>query len=218
MTERPRSKFLKNIEEKMTGMEEGSLRYQILNSAKNFKTSWLDLGQSLYTAWKDKLYKEWGYTTFDVYTAREIGIRKQTAMKLLRSYYFLEKEEPAYLKKEFVDSSSAAVAPSYESVELLRNAKKKKVLDSADYARIKKDIFENGRDPQEVKKDLTALIRQRQELEPEEAWEKKKLSAVRRLVGTLRALKTESETLKLLPMPVIREIGQLIEKLEQETS
>lgn len=216
--EKQKSKFLKNIEEKMVTMDQGSLRYQILSSAKNFKTSWLDLGQALYTAWKDKLYKEWGYTTFDVYTAKEIGIRKQTAMKLLRSYCFLEKEEPAYLKKEFVDAASPAVVPSYESVELLRSAKNKKVLDERDYAHLKKDIFENGRDPREIKKDLTALIRQRQELEPEEAWKKRKVSAVRRLIGTLKALKAEVETIKLLPMSLIKETESLIEKLEQEIS
>jgi hypothetical protein len=216
--DKPKTKFLKNIEEKMQDLEEGSLRYRVLESAKNFKTSWIELGQSLYSAHKDKLYKEWGYTTFEVYVAKEIGIRKDTAMKLLRSYYFLEREEPDYLRKEYRDSATAAAVPSYESVELLRNAKSKKVLDEKDYAHIKKDIFEKGRDPRDVKKDLTALIRQRQELEPQEAWEKRKFSAVRRLIGTLRALKSEIETSKLLPMPLMKETEKLIEKLEQEIS
>ena len=88
-------KSLRNIEDKMASLEEGSLRYHVLESAKNFKSSWIELGRSLYSVYKDKLYKAWGFNTFDAYTLKEIGIKKPTAMKLLRSYYFLEKEEPS---------------------------------------------------------------------------------------------------------------------------
>jgi hypothetical protein len=209
-------KSLRNIEEKMQEMDQGSLRYHILENAKLFKTSWIELGRSLYTVWKDKMYKEWGYSSFDIYTMKETGIRKQTAMKLLRSYYFLEKEEPALLKQEYVDSAEAAQVPSYESVDVLRTAKNKKQLDSKDYESLKKEVFEKGRDAQEVKKDLTSLIRQRQELDPEEAQARKKDAAVRRLVGTLKSLKQEIEIGKLLPVSLIKEAAALIAKLEEE--
>ena len=117
------TKSLDNIEQKMKDMDAGSLRYHILENAKNFKVSWVELGRALYTVWKEKLYKDWGYTTLDAYTGKEIGIRKQTAMKLLKSYYFLEKEEPQYLKQEYIQGAEASVIPSYESVDLLRQAK-----------------------------------------------------------------------------------------------
>ena len=209
-------KSLKTIEEKMHGLDEQSLRYRILESAKEFKTSWIKLGQALYAAWKDRLYKEWGFATFDAYVRSEIGIRKQTALKLLRSYYFLEKEEPGYLQEEYVETADAAVVPSYESIDVLRLAKNKKDLDSADYLRLKRDIFEKGRDAREVRKDLTALIRQREELEPEEAYEKRKMATVRRFLGVLKSLKEEIETGKLLPSPIIKEASSLISKLEKE--
>ncbi len=216
--DRPKSRSLQDIEEKMGSLEKSSLRYMILESARDFKTSWIKLGQALYTAWKDKAYKEWGYVSFEAYTAKEIGVRRETAMKLLRSYFFLEKEEPEYLRREYVDSAPAPGLPSYESIELLRKAKNQKTLDEKDYTQLKRDIFEKGRDVREVKKDLTALIRQRQELEPEEAWEKRKFSSLRRLIATLRSLKTEIETAKLLPAPLVRETAALIKKLEDELS
>ena len=137
-------------------------------------------------------------------------------MKLLKSYYFLEKEEPQYLKQEYIQGAEASVIPSYESVDLLRQAKTKKTLDADDYAGLKKEVFENGKDAREVKKDLTALIRQRQELEPEEAHEKKRLSTLRRFLGTLKALKQEAEMGKLLPAPLIKEMNALVSKLEDE--
>jgi hypothetical protein len=218
MNDALKTKSLKNIEEKMSGVEADSFRYHVLLSAKNFKTSWIELGRALYSVWKDKKFKEWGYSTFEVYIASEVGIRKQTGMKLLKSYYFLEKEEPQYLKEEYSDSSEVKAIPAYEAVDLLRQVKNKKSLDSRDYERIKKDIFEKGRDTQEVKKDLTSLIRQRNELEPEEAWEKKKQSTLKRYIGTLKALRSEMEEQKLIPAGLLKEVASLINKLEAEIS
>jgi len=211
-----KTKALKNIEERMENLDVNSLRYRILESAKNFKTSWINLGRALYSAWKDKLYKDWGYSTFDTYTSREIGIRKQTAMRLLKSYYFLEKEEPEYLKKDYWESASVAVVPAYEAIDVLRMAKNKKVLGSQDYANLKKEIFERGKDAHELRKNLTTLIRQREELEPEEAYRKKRITTIRRFLGTLKALKQEIETSKLLPASIIKEAASLISKLESE--
>jgi len=213
-----KTKTLKGIEEKMQGLDEDSLRYHLLLSAKNFKTSWVELGRSLYSVWKDKLYKEWGYADFDNYTGREIGIRKQTALKLLRSYYFLEKEEPAYLRQDYAESSKASCVPGYESIDLLRLAKNKKELDSQDYADLKKAIFEKGKDSRQIRRDLNAIVRQRQELEPEQAYNKRRLSTVRRFLGTLKSLQKEIELSKLLPAPIIKEASALIIRLENELS
>ncbi len=216
MTDTLKSKSLRNIEEKMAGVETDSFRYHVLLSAKNFKTSWIELGRALYTVWKDKKFKEWGYSTFETYITGEVGIRKQTGMKLLKSYCFLEKEEPQYLKEEYSNASEVKTIPAYEAVDLLRQAKNKKSLDSRDYERFKKDIFEKGRDAQEVKKDLTSLIRQRAELEPEEARERRRESTLKRYIGTLKAIRAEMEEQKLISVSLLKEIAGLINKLEAE--
>jgi len=200
----------------MEGINEDSVRYSVLSSAKKFKSSWLELGQALYAVWKDKLYKEWGYLTFDAYTAKEVGIRKQTALKLLKSYFFLEKEEPAYVQKEYLESHGAKSIPSYESVNTLRLAKNNKELDSGDYAGIRRNVLDLGKEAKDVKRDITTLIRQRAEPDSAEAREKKKYAAVRRLVSTLRALKREIEASKLMTASIIRETDNLIKKLETE--
>lgn len=211
-----RTKSLDNIEQKMQEAAPDSFRQHVLKSARDFKTSWIELGRALYTVWKDKLYKEWDYSTIDTYAAKEIGIRKQTAMKLLRSYCFLEKEEPQYLKSDYANSQDAALVPGYESVDLLRQAKNKKDLDSQDYAGLKKAIFEKGKDAREVKKDLTALIRQRKELDPEEAHEAKRLLVLKRFLGSLKAITRELETAKLGSSALIKEADNLIKKIEAE--
>jgi hypothetical protein len=212
-----KTKAIQKIERQMEGLDENSIRYKILQNVVNFKTSWIELGQSLYSVWKDKLYRDWGYLTFEAYAAKEIGVRKDTAMKLLKSYYFLEKEEPQYLqKKEAADPSGAASMPSYESVNLLRLAKNKKEIGESDYESLKKNVFEKGRDVRDVRKDVTALIRQREELDPQEARKIRKETAVKRVVATLKALKNDIEISKLLPAGTIKDIKDLIVKLEAE--
>jgi len=213
-----KTKSIERIEEKMGAMDAESMRYQVLNNAKSFKTSWIGLGQALYTVWKDKLYKDWGYNKFDIYTSKEIGIRKQTALKLLRSYNFLEREEPYYLKKDFNEQANASALPTHEAIDVLRLASKKKDIDKVDYTRLKKNVLEKGKDAREIKKDLTALIRQREELEPEEAWRKRKLTLLKRFLSMLNSIKEEIKFSKMLPMSIIKDVEGLIKKLESEVS
>ncbi|MDD5504047.1 MAG: hypothetical protein PHV77_01890 [Candidatus Omnitrophica bacterium] len=211
-----KTKSIKIIEEKMSQFEESGIRHGILESAKNFKTSWINLAQALYSVWKDKLYKGWGYDKFEVYTAKEIGIRKQTAIKLLRSYSFLEKEDPLYLKKDYNDEADTALLPSYESVDVLRLASNKKNLNRDDYAKIKRSVLEMGKDAGSVKKDLTALIRQREELEPEEVWQKKRLTLLKRFLTTLKSLVSEARTSNILSSKTIDDVQKTIDRMEAE--
>lgn len=206
---------IERIEGKMAQVEAGSLRHNALQSAKSFKTSWVELGQSLYSVWKDKAYKEWGYAKFETYTAKEIGIRKQTALKLLKSYYFLEKEEPRLIEKDYVRTAETACMPTYEAVDVLRRASSNRDIDRTDYATIKKNVLERGRAAGEVKRDLTALIRQREELEPEEA-RRRRLALVKRLISLLRSVREEIKVSHMLPAQLISDTERLIGKLEKE--
>jgi len=209
---------MENIDRKLENVEEGSARHRVLSSAKSFKTSWFELGQSLYSVWRDRLYKDWDYATFDAYTAKEIGIKKPTAMKLLKSYYFLEKEEPNYVERAAVSPENPASVPTYDAINILRLAKNKKTLDGGDYAHLRREVLEMGREASLVKKDLTSLIRQREELEPDEARHKKRMATLKRLVTSLKSLRTDIENSKLLPVSTIKEISGLIHKIELEIS
>jgi hypothetical protein len=224
---------VETLRRKMQETADNPVRRHVVETAKNFKTSWVDLGRALYSVWKDKLYKEWGFQKFETYTSQEIGIRKQTAMKLLRSYFFLEKEEPSLLKRAVsadddgdtgepsedspdCDGQEASQVPSFESVELLRQAKNNKKLDKDDYEALKKQIVDDGRDAVEVKKDLTRMIRERKELEPEEAREERRTAVVRRFLSTLKSLKMEMEAAKMLPASIARDVDALIERVNAE--
>ena len=211
-----KSKSIEKLEEKIRQACDDPLRREVLESAKFFKTSWIELGRCLYTIYKDKKYKEWGYNEFENYTSKEIGIRKETSLKLLRSYFFLEKEEPEYLRSQSRKDAPAGNIPTYEAVDVLRQAKNKKFLGEEEYKHLKSQIFDKGKDGREVKKDLAALIRSREELEPEEAWEKKRTIVLKRLLSVLRSLKDEAKSSKLVSAQIIKEAESLIYKLESE--
>ncbi|MDD5566032.1 MAG: hypothetical protein PHG31_04005 [Candidatus Omnitrophica bacterium] len=213
-----KTKSIRGIEEKMSGIAAGSIRYQVLESARDFKNSWIGLGRLLYAVWKDKLYRGWGFLTFDAYIKQEIGIKKMTAMKLLRSYYFLEQQEPQYLKASAAQDRDVATIAAYESIDVLRLAKNKSELGQEDYAHFKQAVFEKGKDFREVRKELTALIRERKEANPQEALELRRMNTVKRLLGTLRSLRQEIEVAKLMPHALIKETAELIRKIEDEIS
>ena len=79
-------------------------------------------------------------------------------------------------------------------------------------------MFEKGKEAPAVRKDLTAMIRQRQELDPDEARQKNRSATLRRFVGVLKAIKIEIDTQKLLPAALAKEAAELIRKLEAELS
>lgn len=200
----------------MKGIEnEGEIRTYILKKAKEFKSSWIEFARVLYPVWKDKLYRGWGYLTFEGYTAKEIKIRRTTAMKLLGSYSFMEKEEPQYLTKEYIEGDDSGV-PQYEAVEALRKAKTKGILDEDEYAKLKTNVFESGYDAKEVKKELTSLIKQREEVSPDEARKRENIRQVQRLLTSLKTIKRDLELLKILPASITEETASLIQKIEQE--
>ena len=210
------NRAIEKIEHKMESISPDTLRYEALNTAKNFKTSWIGLGQVLNTVWRDKSYKGWGYTEFESYVTKEIGIRKETALKLLRSYAFLENKEPHYLKKDYTQDTNAREVPTYEAVDVLRRASTNKNLDKEDYTKIKKYVLDDGKDVKGVKKDLSEIIKSREETDSEEAWQKKRTSIVKRFLNLLKSIKTELKALKILPKDILNQTEVLINKIEND--
>jgi len=213
-----KSKSIRNLEQKMAAIEPGSLRYQVLDASRKFKSSWIELGQILYTVYKDKHFKTWGYLSFEAYCQSEVGIQKQTAGKLIHSYYFLEKDEPEILKGIHSDGSTAPKnIPSLDAVNVLRLASKNKELTEDDYQDFKKSVFQDGKDGKEVKKQVGLRLRSlREEEDPEKARALRRTSTLRRLYATLRTLEKEVHAANLVSDRTAKEIEKLLGYLESE--
>jgi len=208
-----------NSHRQNTGLAEkdpSAVRAHVQKATLDFKNSWRNLAQALHTVFVDKLYRNWGYDKFDHYTEKEVHIRKHTAMKLIRSYAFLESEEESLHLTYGGKNKSSEDRPSLtlEATDILRKAKKS--LDEDDYQKVKKDIISEGKESKEVKKGLTALImKRRKDINPEEERTKHRKIAINRFLGLLRAFKTEIEVLKILPGTVAEEIEQLLKNIQR---
>ncbi len=211
--EKPKS--IQKIERRMEELDADSMRYHVLETAKRFKISWIELGQSLGEVWKDKLYRNWGYADFEAYAKKEIGIREQTAMKLVRSYNFLAAESPRHINKEHREEAKPAAVPTYEAVDVLRRASRNKNVDEEDYKVIRKKVLEDGRDAKEITSEIKRIVERNEELEPEGSRAKKKLSRLKRFVSILRSVRKEIRQEKILSQKVTKEAGELIDKLEE---
>ena len=190
------------------------IRAHVAQHAKDFKLSWVLLGQGLYSIWRDKLYHSWEFEKFEDYCVRELGLKKPLALKLVKTYFFVEQDEPVYLKKEFSETRETANIPSYEGLDVLRLARTRKELTREDYTKLRKDIFETGKEASIVRKDLTAIIKERKKIDPEQAREARHEQSVRRLVAALRSFKKDMETLKLVEPGIIEEAEGLLKRLE----
>lgn len=192
------------------------IRDKLIQFSKDFKTSWVNLGQNLYPVYKDKLFHAWGFEKFEDYTQRELGIKKETAAKLLKTYFFLEQNEPEYLKKEFIDERDPVQVPSCDALNVLRLARANKDLSKKDYAELKEAIYEKGKEAGEVRKDLVSIMKERKQVDPDEEREKRNVAAVKRLLSAMRSFEKDMEALKLAPAGLVAEVKSLMKKLEGE--
>jgi hypothetical protein len=213
-----KSRSIRNIEQKMAGIEPGSMRYQVLAACRNFKSSWIALGQILYTVYKDKHFKEWGHMTFEAYCKAELGLQKQTASKLLHSYYFLEKNEPQFLKSlQEPQATEPKKIPSVDAVNVLRLAANHKELTEDDYQEFKKSVFDDGCDGKDVKRQVGLRIRSlREEEDPEKARAQRRSLTLRRLLATLKTLQKEVRIAHLVSERTAKELERLLSSLESE--
>jgi hypothetical protein len=192
------------------------LRERAQEASKDFKTSWVTLAQTLHAIWRDKLYEYWGYEKFDHYTEREIGLKKSLAIKLVKTYEFVEQHEPAYLKAEFTDGREANSIPEMDAIHVLRQARFKKEVTKQDYQGLRRDVFDKGRSAVQVRQDLTTLMKERKHVDPDEEREQRNAASLRRLINAIRSFKKDAETLKLVKSGILKKAEELVEELQAE--
>ncbi len=191
-----------------------TIREDIQRYAKHFKTAWLNLGRHLFAVYQDKMYHAWGFEKFEDYTEKELGLPKGICQKLLKAYLFVEQQEPAYLEADFARERDAVRIPPYEAIDVLRLAKSKKELLAEDYQKLRHDVFDRGIPAAEVRKDLTAIIKERKPVDPEEEREKRQQAVIKKFLSALDAFKKDARHHMLVTDEVLDEIDRLKKRLQ----
>lgn len=192
------------------------IRDNLVTNAKTFKTSWIYLGQTLYTVFRDKLFHAWGFEKFEDYTCKELGLKKSVAMKLVKTYFFVEQQEPNYLREEFSQDKEAAIIPSYEPLDVLRLAHRSNI-EREDYNKIRTDVFK-GKDPSLIKKELTAIIKSRKLIDVDEEREKRNMASIKKFMNALKVFNADMESLKLIEADITFVTKELLNTLEEKYS
>lgn len=201
----------------LTDVSSDTLRQKTLEVARRHKASWIELGQCLYAVYKDKHYRNWNFLNFDTYCMKELGIRQTTASKLLKSYYFLEKEEPRLASPGFSEEESPARMPNYESVNLLRLAKENKKIEARDFAVLREQVIEKAREPKEIRTKVKQLLTESEPAkDPADERRSRRNQALKRLMSFLNNTRKELESEKLVPAYLLKQISELTDKIKDQ--
>ena len=192
------------------------LRQKALEAAKRHKTSWIELGQYLYSIYKDKLYKAWGFLSFETYCVKEVGMKQMTATKVLKSYAFLGQEEPRFVDPDLTRDEPPGTVPNVESVNLLRLAKDNEKLTPQDYAEVRESVLHKASEPKDVRAQVKRLLSEHEVKDPSEVRRERRNSAIRRVVTVIKNAKRELQNDNLLPDYLFKQMDELTFKLEDQ--
>jgi len=183
MRNAPKTKGELVIEQIMQQLDPASPRYRVLTVARQFKSSWVELGEQLSLVRNGGEYSSWGYGSFDDYCREEVRIKKDTAYKLTGAYTYLQKEEPAILAR----SREMQPIPDYRSIDMLRQAREDQQLSDEQFQLLRDTVIEKERSHPTVAKQFRELTGQNTTL-TEEQLLRQSLATARRLEGQLQQL------------------------------
>lgn len=206
MSDIPKSSGERFIERIMDELDPSSERFQVLETAKRFKSSWVELGDRLLAVSSRSLYREWGYGSFEDYCTKEIRIKKETAEKLTLAYRFMEKHEPELLARR----EEPRPLPDYRSIDLLRQAREEKGFSDEEYADLRKRVVEEERSHPTVLKQFREVAKTREEPVSDPA------VAIRAALAAARRLDTALGGVAELSGGYRDALGGLIAHLEEE--
>ncbi len=196
------------LTQKASEVEPGSFRHTVLLSAKRFKATWVELGKLLVRVRDEGSFNEWGYESFEAYCLKELHIRKQTALKLTRSFSFLKKHEP----KEMGSEEIVHRAPAFEVVEVLADAEERGQLSAEEYRSIRDSIWNPERPVSELKREIVERFPRPAPEPPGDAY------LVRRLASAARKLAADLAACRKVPKAVSERASALAEDVEEVAS
>lgn len=184
------------------------------HDAAEFKKTWIKLGQALVSIHRDKLFEYWGYEKFEIYCEKELCIKKSVAIGIIKTYLFTEDWHPEMINEEFLATATPEQLPNFDAMSLLRKTRSNKHLTKEDYDQISKKVLEKKIPLAEVRKDVTALIKQRKEADSNEVRDERQAKSVKKFVAHAKSFAVEAGTLKMLPADLLKRVNDVIADVE----
>lgn len=163
---------LENLENKN---DLASYRMKLLESAKLFKSNWVQFGELLTQVAADRLYLQWGYKDFDDYCREEIRIKKATAIKLTNAYFFVTKADP-----EIFNYANKSSGLELEAVSILQKAKSDEQCSPEVYSELRSSALDKGQSAATLARKFKRLV-QMENVPPDKAFQEQNLQLINRL-------------------------------------
>jgi hypothetical protein len=192
------------IDQLMQQLDPASPRYHVLASARQFKSSWVDLGEKLLKVKREGLFQEWGYQDFIDYCRKEVRIKQPTAQKLTLAYHYLAQKEPDLLR-----GNELQTLPDYRSVDLLRQAEEEQQLSQDEITQLRQAVLSEKRSFPTVRQHFNQVSR------PLRNSTEQRRIAMQAVLSASRRLSTALEGIDELKGRIIGPLNQLIDTLEQ---
>jgi hypothetical protein len=199
------SAVAEKIQSRLDELPAGSTRRRVLECARQFKASWVDLGRMLCQVRNESLWREWGYASFEAYCAKELFIRKQTAEKLTTSYRFIERHEPALVRSE-----EPRPIPSFEVIDVLSRAEAAGRLPDDGWSHFREEVMERPPTPAALNRQLSE--RYGAPPPPEEPPEEERL---RKLAALARRVASACAQEDAVPKALLERARGVAEDLEE---
>jgi hypothetical protein len=198
-----------DIEKKAASVPPGTFRHTVLVAAKRFKSTWAELGKLLVQVRDENLWEPWGYNSFEAYALKELHIKKQTVLKLTRSFSFLAKHEAP---EEVAQPDFPQKAPPFEVIEVLADAEERGQLSPQEYRSLRDSIWNEEKPANELKKEFAERFPKPPPEPPPESLQ------VRKLAQLARKLAAEVSGCRRVPHAIAERAGTLAEDLEELAS
>ena len=114
-------------------MEEIS-REQIKLQSAEFKKNWIEFAKVLSLISQSKIYESWGYQNIYQYATKELRVKRETVIKLLSSFQYIEDKN---MPPQNYDD-----LPSIDSLAALQKLKEKYRDKKEQFATLEKEVFE----------------------------------------------------------------------------
>jgi hypothetical protein len=117
-------------------------RVLVLERAKRFKRTWIELAEALVRVREAETFLRWGYGSFDEYVTRELKLKRGTVDKLCASFGFLRANAPRLVRDEPDDVVGAV--PSWQAVDFVARAEERGAAPAEVLDEMKRAVFDEG--------------------------------------------------------------------------
>jgi hypothetical protein len=139
----PRTRTEAELDRAIDAHAEDAERVLVLERARRFKRTWIELAEALVTVRDGETYLRWGYGSFDEYVTRELKLKRSTVDKLCASYGFLRANAPKLVRADDGDDFERPV-PSWQAVDFIARAEERGAATAEVMDEMKRAAFEEG--------------------------------------------------------------------------